>query len=386
LPEKMQKDSASLLNGTDLTKKPEKNELEVSVFGPGYGESILLHTGANKWIIVDSCIFPGDDYPAPLLYLDKLNIDYDAVKAIVVTHWHDDHIRGISTIFEKCKNAEFICSDAVKDKEFLNMVKIYGNCPIAEDSGIKEFHDILEEMKKRKGKGKANYSPKFAIEGRHLWKSTFKTNDGDNIKANLYSLSPCDEAILSAKLELTKYLPEKNTRPKAIPSISTNHASVVLWLSFNDVCILLGSDLEEEGNPYKGWSIIVNSPTRPKGKAKYYKIAHHGSINAHHPTIWKDMLEYDPVAVLTPFSKGNKLPTTEGIEKICLNTSKAFITGNPTSNKKLKRNSVVEKTIRESMGKIKMISPSYGHVRFRTNLQKECPIELFGDSTALCES
>jgi len=33
----------------------KQDEIEVSVFGPGYGESILVHLGAGKWVIVDSC-------------------------------------------------------------------------------------------------------------------------------------------------------------------------------------------------------------------------------------------------------------------------------------------------------------------------------------------
>lgn len=32
---------------------PEVGEIEVSVFGPGYGESILLHAGDNDWFLID---------------------------------------------------------------------------------------------------------------------------------------------------------------------------------------------------------------------------------------------------------------------------------------------------------------------------------------------
>jgi len=42
-----------------------------------------------------------------------------------------------------------------------------------------------------------------------------------------------------------------------------------------DVCILLGSDLEEDKN--NGWSSILNSDVRPKKKASLFKIPHHGS-------------------------------------------------------------------------------------------------------------
>lgn len=54
---------------------PERDEIEVSVFGPGYGESILLHIGNNNWLIVDSCLdFPSRE-SAPLRYLRQIGID-----------------------------------------------------------------------------------------------------------------------------------------------------------------------------------------------------------------------------------------------------------------------------------------------------------------------
>lgn len=43
MPEKKPNESVILSNGNDLTKKPEYNEIEVSVLGPGYGECVLLH-------------------------------------------------------------------------------------------------------------------------------------------------------------------------------------------------------------------------------------------------------------------------------------------------------------------------------------------------------
>ena len=35
---------------------PGKNEFEITLFGPGYGESVVLHVGSGAWIVVDSCI------------------------------------------------------------------------------------------------------------------------------------------------------------------------------------------------------------------------------------------------------------------------------------------------------------------------------------------
>jgi hypothetical protein len=44
------------LDGPSLSKPPEADEIEVSVFGPGFGESIVAHLTRGAWITVDSCL------------------------------------------------------------------------------------------------------------------------------------------------------------------------------------------------------------------------------------------------------------------------------------------------------------------------------------------
>ena len=51
------------------------DELEISIFGPGYGEAIALHLGFGKWVLVDSCLEPKSGKPAQLQYLESLGID-----------------------------------------------------------------------------------------------------------------------------------------------------------------------------------------------------------------------------------------------------------------------------------------------------------------------
>lgn len=82
--------------------KPNENEIEVSVFGPGYGECIVIHLGKNEWLIVDSCLNPQTKNIATIEYFASIGVSLDAVKAIVATHWHDDHIRGLSKLLNNC--------------------------------------------------------------------------------------------------------------------------------------------------------------------------------------------------------------------------------------------------------------------------------------------
>lgn len=105
------------------TSPPRNNELELSLFGPGVGESAVIHLGNGRWMIVDSCRSGKEGCPAALEYLERIgvNIEHD-VRLIVATHWHDDHIRGLATLVKRATNAEFICSAALRCEEFLMLV------------------------------------------------------------------------------------------------------------------------------------------------------------------------------------------------------------------------------------------------------------------------
>lgn len=101
-----------------LTTKPESHQFEVSLFGPGVGESVVVHLGSNNWIIVDSCK-TAHHQAAALEYLDGLGVDLsNDVKAVVATHWHNDHVRGLDETFTRCSSAKFICSSALLTDEF----------------------------------------------------------------------------------------------------------------------------------------------------------------------------------------------------------------------------------------------------------------------------
>lgn len=373
-------------DGSEILTCPDNNEVEVSVFGPGYGEGILVHLGHNNWIVVDSCIDPISKAPAPLLYLKRIGVDPSvSVKQVIVTHWHDDHIRGISKIVGECSSSEFVCSGALKTDEFLTLVNAYGSRSMMVSSGVKEFYEIIKILVERK-QNLCIVPQKFAIADRCVF--SIQDEPKKEYSVAVHALSPSDEAISKAFSEIAALLPlEKETKRHIIVK-SPNYCAVVLWIQMKDVYVLLGSDLEENKSQLAGWSIILHSTTRPQGKASFFKIPHHGSFTADHPDVWSMMLQKDPAAVLTPFIRGKTvIPTDQDIKRIVSRTDNAYITAKPTSKKSnTKRPKAVDRTIKEIVGSLESIHPSVGHVRFRKKINSpDCPwkVDLFGDAMPL---
>ncbi len=340
---------------------PTEDEIEVSLFGPGYGEGILVHLGNNEWIVVDSCINPNTGKPASLEYLDNIQVEPDSIKLIIATHWHDDHIRGLFEIVQICQNSVFVFSDAFTKEEFINLLSLYTKSTmIKSSSGLKEFSQIMNHLKTLRK------PPKFAIADRVI----FNTRQNSDNYCQITALLPSDEAILRSKLQIARLLPKSN-EIKRLPSVKHNYSSIVLWISINNKNILLGSDMEIHKNERIGWLSILNSDTRPEGKAIVFKIPHHGSGSAYSPIIWNEMVIPSSYALFTPFKKGNiKLPRKSDIKRICNRTDKCYITAD-IEDRKPKDRSKISRIMTQTLKNRKLTYSSFGHIRLRTELNIE---------------
>lgn len=50
---------------------PNSDQIELTLFGPGFGECIAVHFGEGRWIVVDSCIDKKTGNPAVLDYFNR---------------------------------------------------------------------------------------------------------------------------------------------------------------------------------------------------------------------------------------------------------------------------------------------------------------------------
>ena len=343
----------------------------------------MVHVGSGDWIVVDSCRDSSTEEPAALSYLSQLGVNPStAVKLVVATHWHDDHISGMADLVSTCSSAEFCSSAALSESEFLAVVEAYeplrfSNC----SSGVREIHQVMHYLRKRGGTNK-----KAAPDRRVYRADAAKASHG--YQCDIFTLSPSDAQVDRFYIELTGLMPKVGRTMRRCVSQGPNHLTVVLWINIGPLSLLLGGDLEETKNPGTGWSVIVNSSTRPEGRASVFKIPHHGSENAHNDDVWAEMLLDRPLAVLTPYAQSH-LPKPSDVERIARFTDLAFSTAKVQRARLEPRSQAVAKTLREMNVVIRRIEPEMGLLRLRNGGRdnfEEWSIELLRGACPLSKA
>ncbi len=347
----------------DLATPPRADEVEVSLFGPGFGECILVHLGSGNWLLVDSCLDQRRRVQPALAYLRRIGHDpASAVRLIVATHWHDDHIRGLAEVVRTCEAAEFYCSSALRNPEVLTVIGT--QAAYTQSSGARELHDVLTVLEQRSA-----VSGPPLIRWANAERALFQQHlMGDHTGSTVLSLSPSDASITRAIRAIGRLLPKQGASPRHLPAPSPNDTAVVLWIRIGCTAILLGADLEKTANPHTGWTCVVNDHEnrRPGERAEVFKVAHHGSSNAHDDRVWDGMLMAPPFALLTPFVRGNvQLPSADDCARINSATPRAYISAPPTVRSAVRRSGVVERMMAEVTKERHELDGGCGQIRLR---------------------
>ena len=290
---------------------PKANEFEVTVFGPGYGESIVVHVGDGQWMVVDSFSRGPKAPPFVLQYFDLINVDpTNEVKLVLVTHWHDDHIRGVSELIDRCPTADICISQAFTKKEFMKFLAAYSTNSMSQlGSGVNELEAVLLRMNQS---GRTPH--RGAQDKRIIYREGADFSHG--CTCEVWTLSPSDFQVMQSEARFSDLLPEAGTTMRrAVPGKENNH-SVAVWISVGQINVILGADLETTSDARAGWDSVVGSRSRPKGKVSLFKVPHHGSQTGHHDGLWARVLEPDVNAVVTPWNRGSGLPSHNDIVRL----------------------------------------------------------------------
>ncbi len=305
---------------------------ELTIFGKGFGESILLHFGNNDWIVIDSCL-DSNKIPIPLIYLQNIGISPKQIKYIVATHWDTDHIRGLSKIYKEATEAYFVCSRAMKEKEFLKFVYGYGDTG-KRKSSTSELVEILDQYDMRKKSDSSHKDLRLVGEFTTIEENEIVLNN-KTIKRKITALSPSSAAQIKSLHDISKLIANNKMPLRNVRQLRPNHTSIVLLVEIGELRLLLGSDLEELGENDDGWKAIVCDNRMQNKESEIFKVPHHGSENGHNESVWTEYVADKNISLLTTFCHGKtKLPLETDIDRIKKYSSNIYVAGSTNVTKK----------------------------------------------------
>lgn len=355
----------------ELRQKPSPTEIEVTLFGRGVGESILIHLGDYRFCVIDS--FRHENKPVILSYLEALDIPTAKVEFVAATHFHDDHTKGLAEIMDAKNPGFLITQNILTGKNIITALLLKGEkLTETTESANSEFSKILKCSEKNKIEVKDAGSNKLMLQ-------ISKDEITHNQNVQVYSLSPQDIELRAfiQSLEAEVYNETKGEKTRTNLAIE-NHVSIVLWVKIGETAILLGSDLEKHSKG-RGWCAVVDNFILGD-KAEIFKIPHHGSENGHHNDVWDKMVCAKPISILSVFK--TILPTETDIERIRALSKHTLIAGK-LGNKKRKEDKAFERDLEKLNVGIKIDRPasSVGIIRLRKELTpaRDWTVEKFGE-------
>lgn len=358
--------------GTDA---PGGDEVEVSIFGPGVGECIVAHGGNGKWVVVDSCLDARAE-PVALTYLEAMGFDpAEAIELVVVSHWHDDHTKGISQLFRRAKSATLAMSIVFDSEQVLELLRLARQQDPNDPSG--EFLDLMNEISVRE---QAHGVPRYAIGNRLVHSSE---------SVVVRALSPSDGTYKRSQVALAERLERAVTSGRRLVSQTPNEVAVVLEMLMGRRHILLGSDLETSSDSSGGWRAVLSElSVRGHGyeRAELFKVPHHGSANAHSDEVWERHLVHQPHAALTPYRRSS-LPKPEDCARLARLSPNVFLSAPVSAGRTPRRANTVEGQLRMVTRERRVLRGTPGHVRFRmARSGGPIRVELFHGAHRLAES
>ena len=333
---------------------PGQNCGEITLIGTagGYGESIVVHLGDNNWIVVDSCKDPNTGISLPLHYLTTIGVNVKSdVKMIICTHWHNDHIGGLSQLLEACLSSKFSfapCTDLEKFRLFVGLDQ-------RKDSSNRsstEFYDCLKLSTERGNEIIRAFQDRILLKLKPSGSSVI-------------SLSPSDATLTAYDHEISTLIDEIRPERRVVIK-SPNSKSVALLLCLGEHKAILGADLEVSVNDNEGWvNILDSSQVIDKEKpASFFKVSHHGSSNGHIDRIWNELLVKNPVAKLTTYNSSN-LPRKVMLDVFLKTTKNLYATAKAEVGKAKKRERSIEKAIKDYKPNLIEAKYSKGIIRSR---------------------
>jgi beta-lactamase superfamily II metal-dependent hydrolase len=298
---------------------PAADILELSIFGGGVGESIVLHVGAGVWIVVDSCVEDGAS--VPLAYLTQMGIDVEADLALIIcSHAHDDHIKGIAQLYEAATSARLGLPSAASREEFAGLVELDAEQLNLRLRVLSEYNRLFRIMNERPSAKRLWLGASWRELRVHLREPSSY--------CRITALTPSDEDVLASVQDIGRMWPEPGSVPRQLSRRDPNHFAMAVHVTSGERELLLGSDvLTGDPTGRTGWSAVVSEIPDSFPTCDLFKVSHHGSETGHHEEVWGKLVSGE-LSVMTPFVQGKvRLPTSADIERLRGLSERLYVTG-----------------------------------------------------------
>jgi glyoxylase-like metal-dependent hydrolase (beta-lactamase superfamily II) len=263
--------------------------LNLWVFGPGFGEFVVVHVPPDGWLAIDGCVANKESWP------QRFFEDLDFIPThVLLTHPHQDHAAGIVELIDDATG------DELSTWPRLGVLEPYVATPAVPDVELgfhgQDANGVLTAMRTR-------WTRRPACK----WSLTVGSR----------------EQIGTGKALVLSPEPGPGSR-------DPNERATALELVWQNTRLVIGADLVE--TPGHGWSRALHR--RPQARQYHaLKVPHHGSPAALHvPLLQRQEGEDEAAYVLTPYSKGHKLPDfgeTGGIATLLRHSGEVLMTGLP---------------------------------------------------------
>lgn len=313
---------------------PSPEEIEISVFGPGYGESIVIHVPGEGWGIIDCCttMIDGKKVVLPLQYLKELySDDIPDLSFIMLTHPHKDHYAGFSELIAefsgKIKRACLYAGDSLREyTAYLSRLSVA-------EKNIPHFAKVYSAFH---GLFKSGTQVRSLEELTTVF-DTDTTIGSKNVPIKLIALSPSAKSKYDYNSILRASIPKSGMPFHPVADSSHNLVSVATLLKVGDLQFVFGSDLEVGEDDTMGWRCVLSNQDIPSVAAKVVKVAHHGSKNAFHAPAWNEhSADGKPLSIITPFNRSTpQLPTDDGLDDIIQASAQCAVTMLPNLSSKI---------------------------------------------------
>ncbi len=262
------------------------DRLYMFVFGPGFGETVLLRIPPDTWIVIDS--FRARDFAAANLVLQNFQAN---ASLIVLTHPHKDHVLGFIDLLENSNKALIGAllpnDDGVLAKPNDGLASLFGN------DARRTFERIYHEWQN---------------DSSRKWQTCrgaeFPVQNGRII--SLHPSIPTTDAQWKRR--------------------SLNDLSSAMLVEWHAVRIVLGADVTDENT---SWDEIAKSfPNLAEHLA--LKVPHHGSDKALNDSYAAG--NRNRCWIVTPYNLGKKLPRFEpsqGVEQALTFVDEVILTALP---------------------------------------------------------